>query len=183
MLKIDSSSKIYPLYTMIMGMIAYSISGVAAGILMYTEKYILVLVIGGALAGLIMGILLQMNKKLNQIVISSAIGIVASSVVSFALGYIIPSSFPFLGDFITTIVSSILMLVIWGAIMAPSLNGYKAIPFYMLVCGITAIISSILISTIFSSGGANFIMIFSFLGIAIGLSNGLYTKKFSSRVI
>jgi hypothetical protein len=140
---------------------------------------LLLLILGGAFAGILLGILLGKGKATILVAISSAVGLSLSLAVAFALGYILPSSMPFLGELGTGIVSSIIMLIIFVTLMAPSLNELKAIPCYITVGGILGILFGAF--SVFTLLGEGYIpVIMAPFGITIGLSYGMYTKRYGT---
>jgi hypothetical protein len=178
MFNLDSTKKLYPLWTTLIGLISYVITGFIINLFISNDEMLLLLLcIGGAIAGVLLGLLLGKGKATILIAISSAVGLTLSLVVAFALGYILPSSMPFLGEYGTGIVSSVIMLIIFATLMAPSLNELKAIPCYITVGGFLGILFGAF--SVFTLLGEGYIpAIMAPFGIAIGLSYGLYAKRY-----
>lgn len=114
MIKIDSTKKLYPLWTMLIGLISFLISGLIVSLI--PLGFLIQFMIAGSIGSLIMLFMLCMldKKKLMNVVFLSAFGAFIALFMGFGLGEGIALFFPPLAN----IVGSITMNVTFGAVFA-----------------------------------------------------------------
>lgn len=196
MSKINTSKTTYILWSMLVGMASFLISGVIACIVILSlDNYILATIIAGGIGGLLLGLFLQMGQKIIRLVIAGIIAMPIGLVISFFIVEGFGLLFPSIGAYfenssIPDIIAVILMGITFGAVFGVMIYGRKSIWLFSVVCGIVSIPFGILVSAmnsgwrvkfslenligIFGKIDLNFLAIIISLGIGIGLSIGLY---------
>ncbi|HOE56715.1 MAG TPA: hypothetical protein PLI20_03905 [Bacillota bacterium] len=187
---------VYVLWSMLLGMTSFLISGaMACSVIVLLDNYILATIIAGGIGGLLLGLFLRMRQKIIRMAIGGIIGMPIGLVMSFILVEGFGSLFPSIGAYfenscIPDIIAIVLMGITFGAIFGSMIYGRKSIWLFSFVCGIASIPSGLLVGAmnsgywikawlenlleIFGEIDLNFLAIVISLGIGIGLSIGLY---------
>jgi len=185
------TSKAYPLLTMLIGLISFSICGVILGFLSLITNEGLILILGLPIGSLLMLFILgKLSKdKILSVIIRSELGGIAGLLAGFIIGelisVVIGFIFPSLKDLsqikaqiIPNIVVLIIADAIFGAFLGSLFYGRKSISFFALACGIASIPFGILISLPIDIHWISFDQnLFFFLvsyGTTTSLSIGLY---------
>lgn len=196
--KLDTSSKAYPLLTMLIGLIAFLISGVIASVFtMFTNSYFLGSMIAGGIGGLLLGLFLQ-RQKLSRMIIASIIVMPIGLVISFSLVEGFGALFPSIGasfekSSTPDIIVIVLLSIVFGAVFGALIYGRKSIWLFSFVCGIVAVPFGLLVGAMNSGHpikfwlenllgflgkiDLNFLTIVISLGTGIGLSIGMNTYR------
>lgn len=196
MSEINKSKMAYILWSMLLGMASFLISGVMACIVnLLLDNYILATIIAGGIGGLLLGLFLRMRQKISRMAISGLIGMPIGLMLSFlfveGFGSLFPSiSAYFENSTIPDISAIILMGIIFGAVVGSMMYGRKSIYLFSIVCGTVSIPFGLLVSAmnsgcylkvqldnlleVFGKIDLNFLVIAISLGIGTGLSIGLY---------
>lgn len=188
----EVTNKTYPLLTMLIGFISFSISGIIVGLMSLRVNEGLILVLGVPIGSLLMLFILRKlgKDKILSIIIRSELGGFAGFFVGFMIGELLAeiSGFfiPSLRDLeqvksqiIPNIVVLIVTDAIYGALLGDLFYGRKSIRFFALVCGITSIPFGILLSMPINiawiSFDQNLLFTLVSFGTTTGLSIGLYS--------
>lgn len=177
MLKLGTENKLYPLWTSLIGLLTYAAVGLLLRVIPERGEFMF---IGFAIAPLLFGIIiLGKVNSLATISLSSVIAFAVYFLVALYLFINLPSHdfVPMLGEMGNAIAQNLIYYVIYGAIMAPSLNGFKSIPFYIVIFGIIGSLSRALLY--YATGGP--LQMMALLGFSLGLSRGLYPRLQSFR--
>lgn len=196
MSKINTSKITYILWSMLLGMASFLISGVIACIvILLLDNYILATIIAGGAGGLLLGLFLQMRQKIIRLVIAGIIAMPVGLIISFLIVEGFGSLFPSIGAYfenssIPDIIAIILMGITFGAVFGSMIYGRKSIWLFSVVCGTVSIPFGLLVGAmnsgcwikvylenlleVFGKIDLNFLAIIISLGIGIGLSIGLY---------
>jgi hypothetical protein len=194
--KINTSKITYILWSMLLGMASFFISGVIACIvILLLDNYILATIIAGGIGGLLLGLFLRRYQKIIRLVIAGIIAMPVGLVISFLIVEGFGSLFPSIGTYfenssIPDIIAIILMGITFGAIFGLTIYGRKSIWLFSVVCGTVSIPFGLLVGAmnsgcwikvylenllkVFGKIDLNFLAIIISLGIGIGLSIGLY---------
>lgn len=194
--KINTFKITYVLWSMLLGMASFLISGVMASILILVlDNYILATIIAGGIGGLLLGLFLQMRQKISRMAIAGIIGMPIGLIISFLLVEGFGSLFPSIGAYfensaIPDISTITLMGIIFGAVVGSMIYGRKSIWLFSIVCGTVSIPFGLLVAAmnsgcylkvwldnlleVFGKIDLNFLAITISLGIGIGVSIGLY---------
>lgn len=98
MSNINTSKITYILWSMLLGMASFLISGVIACIvILFLDNYILAIIIAGGIGGLLLGKFLRMHQKIGRIAIAGIIGMPIGLMISFLIIEGIGSLFPSIG--------------------------------------------------------------------------------------
>lgn len=188
----EAVNNIYPLLTMLAGLITFSISGIITGFLSLTTNEGLILILGVPIGSLLMLFALRKlsKDKVLSVIIRSELGGFAGFFVGFIIGELLAG---IIGHFIPSlmgleqlkaqIVPNIVVLIIadsiYGVLMGDLLYGRKSIGFFALICGIASIPFGILIGMPIDIAWISFDrnLFFSLVsfGTTTGLSIGLYS--------
>ena len=200
MFKLDANNKTYPLFTMLIGLVAYLVSGIIVGLLLTILNFdvsgsffdsfsipsydFIIIFIGAAIGGILLLLMFKIFKfnKLIKIVILSILGTL-SILVIFIVEIILMYAGIFFVFHISFLVSFLICFMIanaiYGAFIAPVFHGGESIGLFALVCGITSIPFGMLAWE--TSGivliGINLatLVLVTSLGATTGLSIGLYS--------
>jgi hypothetical protein len=188
----EVTKKIYPLLTMLIGFISFSVSGIIVGLISLKTNEGLILILGVPIGSLIMLFILRKlgKNKILAVIIRSELGGFTGFFVGFMiaalLAEIIGFFFPSLRDLDQVklqILPNIVMLIvadaIYGALLGDLFYGRKSIRFFALVCGIASIPFGILLSMPINlasiSFDQNLLFILVSFGTTTGLSMGLHS--------
>lgn len=194
--KINTSKITYVLWSMLLGMASFLISGIMACILiLFLDNYILATIIAGGIGGLLLGLFLRMRQKIRRMAIAGIIAMPIGIIISFFLvegfGALLPSiGAYFENSSIPDIIVIILMGITFGAVFGSMIYGRKSIWLFSVVCGTVSIPFGLLVGAmnsgywikawlenlleVFGKIDLNLLAIIISLGIGIGLSIGLY---------
>lgn len=187
----EVTNKTYPLLTMLIGLISFSISGIIVGLISLRANEGLILILGVPIGSLLMFFMLRKlgKNKILAVIIRSELGGFAGFFAGFMigelLGGVIAFIFPSLSDMAqikSQIIPNIFVLIvadaIFGAFLADLFYGRKSIYFFALICGIASIPFGLLLSMpidiIWISFDQNLLFILTSFGTTTGLSIGLY---------
>ena len=193
---INKAKIAYILWSMLLGMASFLISGAMGCIvILLFDNYILATIIAGGIGGFLLGLFLRMCHKISRMAIAGIIGMPIGLIFSFLLVGGFGSLFPSTGAYfentaIPDISAIILMGIIFGAVFGPMIYGRKSIWLFSIVCGIVSIPFGLLVAAmnsgcylkvwldnlleVFGKIDLNFLVITISLGIGTGLSIGLY---------
>lgn len=196
MSEINRSNITYILWSMLLGMASFLISGAMACIvILLLDNYILATIIAGGIGGLILGLFLRMHQKIIRMAIGGIIGMPIGLVMSFLLvggfGSLLPSIGAYLENTgIPDIIAIALMGIIFGSVFGAMIYGRKSIWLFSIVCGTVSIPFGLFVvamnlgcslkswpdnlSEVFGKIDLNFLAISISLGIGTALSIGLY---------
>lgn len=202
MSKINTSKITYILWSMLLGMASFLISGVIACIvILLLDNYVLATIIAGGSGGLLLGLFLRMRQKIGRMAIAGIFGMPIGLMISFLLIEGIGSLFPSIGAFfenstIPDISAIILMAIIFGAVFGAMVYGRKSIWLFSVVCGTVSLPFGLLVGAmnsghwikvwlenlleVFDKIDLNLLAIIISFGIGTGLSIGLF-KMFKQR--
>lgn len=183
-----AAGKLYPVFTLLVGLVSYLIGGVLAGLI---SGEIVVAAVGVPVGSLLMlSVLCRITKKtMIKAVIGSELagltGLLAGFIVGESISGILGFFFPALGDLSkikAQIVPNVFVLIvadaIFGAVISHLLFGKKAIRFFVLSCGILSIPFGILLSMPIDLAWIGFDqnLLFTVIsyGTTTGFSIGLY---------
>lgn len=194
--KINTSKITYILWSMLLGVASFLISGIIACIvILFLDNYILATIIAGGVGGLLLGLFLRMRQKIIRLVIAGIIAMPVGLVISFLIVEGFGSLFPSIAAYfenssIPDIIAIILMGITFGAVFGSMIYGRKSIWLFSVVCGTVSIPFGLLVGAmnsgcwikvylenlleVFGKIDLNFLAIIISLGIGIGLSIGLY---------
>lgn len=196
--EIKTFSITHILWSMLLGMASFFISGIIACImLLHLDNYILATIITGGIGGLLLGLFLGMRQKIIRMVIAGIIGVPIGLFISFLLVEGFGSLFPSIGAYlentnIPDIIAIILMGITYGAVFGAIIYGRKSIWLFSVVCGVVSFPFGLLVGAmnsgyeikvwlenlfmVFGKIDLNFLAIVISLGVGIGLSIGIYNK-------
>lgn len=199
--KINKSKVAYIIWSMLLGMASFLISGVIACIvLLRLDSYILGPIIAGGIGGLLLGLFLRMRKNIGRMAIAGIIAAPIGLLGTFILvegfvggfGLLFPSvAAYFENSNIADIIAIILMGIVFGVVFGAIVYGRKSIWLFSIVCGAVSIPFGLLVGAmnsghwikvwlenlfkVFGKIDLNFLAIIMEFGIGIGLSIGLYS--------
>lgn len=185
-------NKTYPLLTMLIGLISFSISGIVMGLISLRANEGLILILGAPIGSLLMLFILHKLGKDNilAIIIRSELGGFAGFFAGFMLGELLAGIIGFfipslrdLEQLKAQIVPNIVVLIvadaIYGALLGDLFYDRKSIRFFALVCGIASIPFGILLSMPINitwiGFDQNLLFTLVSFGTTTGLSIGLYS--------
>lgn len=185
-------NKTYPLLTMLIGLISFSISGIIMGLISLRTNEGLILILGAPIGSLIMLFILHKlgKDKILAVIIRSELGGFVGFFVGFMLGELLAGIIGFFIPSLTDleqlkaqIVPNIVMLIvadaIYGSLLGDLFYGRKSIRFFALVCGIASIPFGILLSMPINitwiGFDQNLLFTLVSFGTTTGLSIGLYS--------
>ncbi|MEN6328211.1 MAG: hypothetical protein ABFD18_18635 [Syntrophomonas sp.] len=197
MSKSNTSKITYILWSMLLGMVSFLISGVIACIvILILDNYILATVIAGGMGGLLLGIFLRMRQKIGRMaiagIIAAPIGLLGTFILAEGFFFLLPSIGVYFENPNTAdIIAIILMGIVFGVVFGAMVYGRKSIWLFSVVCGTVSIPFGLLVGAmnsghwikvwlenlfkVFGKIDMNFLAIIMEFGIGIGLSIGLYS--------
>lgn len=194
-----TSSFAYILWTTLLGLIAFLISGLLSSVyILKTDDFIIGMLISGGVGALLLGLSLRLGKKILWMTVTGAfafpLGLLLAFGVFGGLGSLLPASISsiFGTTGIADAMAIMLMSAIFAAAVGASIFGKKAIGLFFAVCAIAAIPFGILVAA-FNSGAdiktelqlllsalgeidLNNLAITLAHGVGTGLSAGIYKK-------
>lgn len=204
MIKLDSTNKLYPLLAMLTGAILFTVSNILFSVLV--ENYFLGgFLLPSVISTLLMGLILRVPlKKIGVMAAVISLAYPILFLLAFAFGYL---GGELLGESGGNIITAIVLAgesLILGVLLGRVIYGEKFISIFAVVFGIVSIIVLILtlsdtythwLTNLVSIFGqwqhfypeeglikydkvnSNFLLIFTGIGTALGLSIGLYNRK------
>ena len=186
--------QVYPLLTMLTGLISFLIGGILCGFFSLITNEGLILILGVPIGSILMLLPLRMFSR-NHIllaVVRGELGVIAGMIAGFLVGYLlswaISAVIPAFGDLTQVkvqIIPNLFLLVVanavFGACMTELFYTRKAIPFFVLTGAIAAIPFGLLLSVPLDIAWLPFdrnllIMVTSF-GTSTGLAYGRYRLR------
>jgi hypothetical protein len=197
MFKLDSTKKLYPLWTMLIGLISFLIGGIITETMRIVpglsgfiqgEGPFITLPITGGIGLLLLGLLLQMGKKTYKMVI---VGLIGSAICHFLIIMLMFRYFYQTGNW-GNFLYVLLMNIVFGAIFGTFIYGVRSAGLFFAVCGIVALpygllfmymdsIQQLHMELIRQENWSNFFALLNSsiltigIGTGIGLSIGLYS--------
>ena len=187
----------YILWSMLLGMASFLISGVMACIvLLRLDSYILGPIIAGGIGGLLLGLFHWKYKMIGRMTIAGLIavpiGLLGSFILVEGFGLLFPSVAAYFNNSnIADIIAIILMGIVFGVVFGAVVYGCKYLWLFSVVCGTVSIPFGLLVGAmnsghwirvwlenlfrIFGKIDLNFLTIIMEFGTGIGLSIGLYS--------
>lgn len=192
MSKFNSSKIVHILWSMLLGLVSFLISGVmSCMVILHLDNYILATIMAGGIGGLLLGLFLSMRQKIIKMAIAGIIAAPIGLFTSFILAEGFSSLIPSIGNTnIPDIIAIIFMGTIFGAVFGAIIYGRKSLWLFSVVCGTVSIPFGLLVGAmnsghyvkvwlenlfkVFGKIDLNFLAIIMAFGIGIGLSIGLY---------
>lgn len=177
----------YPLITMFIGLISFSISSLLTAFLNISTNEGIIPIIGIPMGSLLMSLMFRkLNKsKVLGVIIRSELGGLLAFFIGLVAGYLFNRFFNLFIYFQdkSTILSKVVLCIAanasFGAFLAGYYFGEKAIHFFIIICGLVSIPFGILIImpihvSLFGTDLKLILFLIS-LGTSTGLSYGLYS--------
>ncbi|MZQ99699.1 MAG: hypothetical protein GT601_18695 [Acidaminobacter sp.] len=204
MSEVRQNSFAYMLWTTLLGLIAFLISGLLSSVyLLLTDDFILGMLISGGVGALLLGLSLRLGKKIMWMTVTGAFALPLSLFIAFGvfegLGSLLPASVSsiFGSAGIADAMAIMLMAAVFGAAVGTSIFGKKAIRLFSAVSAIAAIPFGMLVVA-FNSGAdiknelqlllsafgsidLNNLAITLANGVGTGLSIGIFRKSKQNR--